>query len=128
MRRLDQHLATAAAAALRDSGIGPSNADLRSRMSSLPALLQSSGLAATCAFLLAKAGPPDVVAAKALLREAAETARLAVEQEPNALLVALAGVDEHLLAIAEQRAALLGMWLSRLANAQFKAAERAGAR
>lgn len=127
MRRLDQHLATAAAEALRESGLDPSNDQLRSRMSSLPALLQSSGLTATCAFLLAKAKREDLVAAKALLAEAAQVVGLAPELEPAELLEGLFGVAEHQLGVAEQRAALLAMWLSRLANARFKAAQRAKA-
>lgn len=121
MRRLDQHLAAAAAAVLRDSGIAATDNDLRSRMASLPALLQSSGLPATCAFLLAKAGRAELVAAQALLGEAADVVGLNRNRGAGELLDALAGVDEHLLAIAEQRAALLGTWLSRLATARFKA-------
>lgn len=121
MRRLDLHLAAAAAQVLRESGIAPSDNDLRSRMASLPALLQSSGLPATCAFLLAKGKPHDVVAATALLQEAASVARLDRDQAPDALLEALTGVEEHLLAVGEHRAAMLGMWLARLAAARFKA-------
>jgi CRISPR/Cas system CMR-associated protein Cmr5 small subunit len=127
MRRIDQHLAIAAADALRRSGIEPSNTELRSRMSSLPALLQSSGLMATCAFLLAKDRTGDLVAVRALLAEAANAVGMRPDGEPGALLDDLAKIDEHRLAMAEQRAAMLGTWLSRLANARFKATQRAPA-
>lgn len=121
MRRLDLHLARAAADAL-----GPGTVDngLRSRLASLPALIQTSGLAATCAFLLAKGEDRDRRAATALLTEAAGTLGLP-DAAPEAWLDRLSQVDEHRLAVAEQRAAMLALWLSRLAAARFKADERA---
>lgn len=123
MRRLDATLAKAAADALNASGIGAADKELRSRMASLPPMLQVSGLPATCAFLLAKARTADTCAAAALLREAAEVLHLDPTRPPVELLDAVVSIgDERLLAVAEQHAALLATWLSRLAVARYEAA------
>ncbi|MGH3937596.1 MAG: type III-B CRISPR module-associated protein Cmr5 [Pseudonocardiaceae bacterium] len=117
--RVDHGLARAAADALRDRFIDP---ELRTRMRGLPAMLQTSGLAATCAFLLSKASPERTDAywltAKTLLDEAAQAVGIVPSPDPNRTLDALSQADGQKYVVAETRAAMLALWLSRLAQAK----------
>jgi len=119
--RVDHGLARAAANALRNQVV---NAELRTRMRGLPAMLQTSGLAATCAFLLAKAKNHDRtdaywVAAKTLLDEAAQAAGIESDPtDPNRTLDAVSQATGSQYVLAETRAAMLALWLSRLAQAK----------
>jgi CRISPR type III-B/RAMP module-associated protein Cmr5 len=118
--RVDHDLARAAANALRNQVIDPV---LRTRLRGLPAMLQTSGLAATCAFLLSKAKdrePPDAyrLAAKTLLDEAAKAAGIVPDQDPRHTLDLLSQATDRQYVIAEARAAMLALWLSRLAQAK----------
>ncbi|MGH3908620.1 MAG: type III-B CRISPR module-associated protein Cmr5 [Pseudonocardiaceae bacterium] len=126
--RLDHGLARAAADALRDRDV---DSELRTRMRGLPALLQTSGLAATCAFLLSKAKshqPADAywLTAKTLLDEAAKAAGIAPDPDPRTMLDRLSRTTGRQYVIAETRAALLALWLSRLAQAKSIAQEGNG--
>lgn len=120
VERVDQGLARAAANALQDI---PVDAELRTRMRGLPALLQTSGLAATCAFLLSKAKEhvrTDAywLTAKTLLDEAAGAAGIGPSPDPNVMLDALSQATGAQYVLAETRAAMLALWLSRLAQAK----------
>ncbi|HKR49618.1 MAG TPA: type III-B CRISPR module-associated protein Cmr5 [Pseudonocardiaceae bacterium] len=118
--RVDHGLARAAANALRDQDITD---ELRTRMRGLPAMLQTSGLAATCAFLLAKAKNHERsdaywLTAKTLLDEAAGAAGIDPNPDPNLTLDALSQATGPQYVLAETRAAMLALWLSRLAQAK----------
>jgi len=119
--RVDQGLARVAAAALRDRVV---DSELRTRMRGLPAMLQTSGLAATCAFLLSKDSDHDRkdaywLTAKTLLDEAAKAVGIVPDPEdPNRTLDALSHADSQKYVVAETRAAMLALWLSRLAQAK----------
>jgi CRISPR type III-B/RAMP module-associated protein Cmr5 len=96
---------------------------LRSRLRGLPALLQTSGLAPTCAFLLSKGKVPGPqngywVTAKTLLDEAVTEAGLQKDPDPIRMLDTLSRATEQQSVIAETRAAMLAIWLSRLAQAK----------
>ncbi|MGQ0776556.1 MAG: type III-B CRISPR module-associated protein Cmr5 [Pseudonocardiales bacterium] len=118
--RVDHGLARVAAAALRDRVVDP---ELRTRMRGLPVMLQTSGLAATCAFLLSKANDHDRqdaywLTAKTLLDEAAKAVGITPNPDPNRTLDALSQADSQQYVVAETRAAMLALWLSRLAQAK----------
>ncbi|MGH3977265.1 MAG: type III-B CRISPR module-associated protein Cmr5 [Pseudonocardiaceae bacterium] len=118
--RVDHGLARAAATALRDQVVTP---ELRTRMRGLPAMLQTSGLAATCAFLLSKAKDHERkdaywLTAKTLLDEAAEAAGIDPDPDPNVTLDTLSQATGPQYVLAETRAAMLALWLSRLAQAK----------
>jgi CRISPR-associated protein Cmr5 len=117
--RLDQELAVLAAQAL------PPTVDktLRSRMRSLSPMIQASGLAATCAFLLSRAkrqasADPYWRTAKALLDAAAAAANVRVDSDPRMTLDNVVRATGHQYLMAEARAAALAGWLSRLAAAR----------
>jgi CRISPR/Cas system CMR-associated protein Cmr5 small subunit len=123
-RRVDQDLARAAATALRGRDVDD---ELRTRMRGLPALLQTSGLAATCAFLLSRAKERDDAywrTAKTLLDEAATAVGVDPPADPRATLDKLTQVTEQQYVLAETRAAMLALWLSRLAQAKAEAQKR----
>lgn len=118
--RVDHGLARAAADALRGRDVDP---DLRTRLRGLPAMLQTSGLAATCAFLLSKAKDHERsdaywLTAKTLLDEAAKAAGIDPEPDPTVMLDALSRATGQQYVVAETRAAMLALWLSRLAQAK----------
>ncbi|MGH3842088.1 MAG: type III-B CRISPR module-associated protein Cmr5 [Pseudonocardiaceae bacterium] len=118
--RIDQGLARVAATMLRDQHVKP---DLRTRMRGLPALLQTSGLAATCAFLLSKAKKHDRtdaywLTAKTLLDDAADAVGISPDGDPNVTLEALSRATGAQYVVAETRASMLAMWLSRLTQAK----------
>lgn len=120
VERLDHGLARAAADALRNRVVDP---ELRTRLRGLPAMLQTSGLAATCAFLLSKAkghDPKDAywLTAKTLLDEAATEAGLQADADPRRTLDTLSRTTGRQYVMAETRAAMLALWLSRLAQAK----------
>lgn len=129
--RVDHQLARAAVDVLRGQVV---DAELRTRMRGLPALLQTSGLAATCAFLLSKAKPPEPehnkpanaywCTAKTLLDEAACAAGIEPDPQPQTTLDKLTQVTGQQYLMAETRAAMLALWLSRLAQAQAEAQKR----
>ncbi|MFN2495999.1 MAG: type III-B CRISPR module-associated protein Cmr5 [Pseudonocardiaceae bacterium] len=123
-RRVDQDLARVAVDALRGRKVDD---ELRTRMRGLPALLQTSGLAATCAFLLSRAKERDDAywcTAKTLLDEAATAVGVDPATDPRATLDTLTGVTEQQYVLAETRAAMLALWLSRLAQAKAEAQQR----
>ena len=118
--RVDHGLAAAAANVLRDHTV---DNELRTRMRGLPAMLQTSGLAAACAFLLSKAKVHERkdaywLTAKTLLDEAATEAGLKPDPDPRRTLDALSQATGQQYVMAETRAALLALWLSRLAQAK----------
>jgi CRISPR type III-B/RAMP module-associated protein Cmr5 len=129
--RVDHGLARSAATALRGRVVDD---ELRTRMRGLPALLQTSGLAATCAFLLSKAKPPEPGAhkpadaywltAKTLLDEAAGAVGIDPDSDPRVTLDKLTQATGQQYVMAETRAAMLALWLSRLAQAQAQAQKR----
>jgi CRISPR type III-B/RAMP module-associated protein Cmr5 len=121
--RIDQGLARAAAEALRDQVV---HDELRTRLRGLPAMLQTSGLAATCAFLLAKAKDHNRtdaywLTAKTLLDEAAGAVGIDPNPDPNVTLDTLSRATGLQYVMAETRAAMLALWLSRLAQAKATA-------
>ncbi|MGH8922698.1 MAG: type III-B CRISPR module-associated protein Cmr5 [Actinomycetes bacterium] len=128
--RVDHQLARAAADALRGQSMDP---ELRTRLRGLPAMLQTSGLAATCAFLLSRAkeqkeqkrSDPYWRTAKTLLDEAARAVGVTpATDDPRATLDKLTQVTAQQYVLAETRAAMLALWLSRLAQAQAEAQKR----
>lgn len=126
--RLDHGLARAAANALRDRIV---DSELRTRMRGLPAMLQTSGLAATCAFLLSKAQnlePSDAywLTAKTLLDEAGRAVGIDPHQDPRVTLDILCQQTGLRYITAETRAAMLALWLSRLAQAKAEAKDESG--
>lgn len=120
--RVDQQLATTAAAALGGRRV---DKEIRTRLRGLPVLLQTSGLAATCAFLLAKADRQDDrdpywATAKILINDAADQVGLAADNDPRRRLELLSAADGQQYLIAETRASMLAMWLARLAEARYE--------
>jgi len=118
--RLDQDLARKAAVELLR---GKVDGELRTRMRSLPIMIQTSGLAATAAFLLSRAkidgnNDPYWRTAELILVDAATTAGIqVVAGEPKKSLAAVANASPAQYVLAETRARLLAIWLSRLAQA-----------
>jgi CRISPR type III-B/RAMP module-associated protein Cmr5 len=122
--RVDHGLARAAADALRNRVV---DSELRTRLRGLPAMLQTSGLAATCAFLLSKAkdhDPKDAywLTAKTLLDEAASAVGIQPDPDPRIMLETITRATGQQYVTAETRAAMLALWLSRLAQAKATAA------
>ncbi|MBN1172680.1 MAG: type III-B CRISPR module-associated protein Cmr5 [Micromonosporaceae bacterium] len=129
MRRLDQGMALAAAEILPAS----ISRDLRTRYRQLPIMVRMSGLAATTAYLVSKSGKPGG-------RNELETAyhdlatgirkRLTAgydlgwggrEQTNEALVARLAELPASEYARASVEVQALATWLSRLAEARYKA-------
>lgn len=113
-RRLDHQLAAIAASVVPDH----LSADQRRRFRGLPAMIMSSGLAATGAFLLSKKEKPYRDAAKALLEDAAKHARIVVADDPYGTLSNISKESGHRYAIAEARARIFASWLARVASAR----------
>jgi CRISPR type III-B/RAMP module-associated protein Cmr5 len=117
--RLDQELARKAAELLGDT-VKP---DLRTRMRSLPVMIQTSGLAATVAFLLSRAKGDDRdnpywQTAELILSDAAATAGIPIMSgTPKSSLKTVAAASAAQYVLAETRAIQLAIWLSRLADA-----------
>lgn len=117
--RVDQGLAAAAADALCELDITD---DLRTRMRGLPVMLQTSGLTATCAFLLSKVKKPEDshwITAKILLDEAAKAVDFDQHPDPHVTLDAFARETGLKYVMAESRATMLALWLSRLTQAKW---------
>lgn len=119
--RIDQKLAVAAAEVLP----AEVNKELRTRMRGLPVMIHTSGLAATCAFLLSRAAKPELAdpyyaTAMAMLKAGADAAREPVDDDPNVTLTRLAAAPGHKYLLAETRARELALWLSRLAQARYR--------
>lgn len=123
--RVDRGLAVAAAEALPATIEG----DYLTVLKGLPVLVQTSGLAATAAYLLSRAGAPPAdgsedkgkryrEAATALLADAAEFVGLAGDGAPVPLLDAVSRLDESRYRIAERRARAFAVWLARLGAAR----------
>ena len=118
--RLDRQLAATAAEVLPDR-VGSD--DLRVYRA-VPVLIHTSGLGATCAYLLARAkGVADHAftrAARALLADAMTIAERPVGHDKTALelLDALIEFDDHRYVLAERRAQLFAVWLARIAAAR----------
>ncbi|MFC0438060.1 type III-B CRISPR module-associated protein Cmr5 [Kutzneria buriramensis] len=120
--RIDHELAKVAAKTVP----GTVSDDLRTRYAGLPHMIMASGLAASVAFLLAKAestaggidGPAYREAATTLLDDAADCAGIPRGEHPNATLTNIANADHHRYLIAESRARMLAVWLARIANAR----------
>jgi CRISPR type III-B/RAMP module-associated protein Cmr5 len=119
LMRLDQELARKAAELLGDT-VKP---DLRTRMRSLPVMIQTSGLAATVAFLLSRAKGDDREnpywrTAELILSDAAATAGIQIAAgTPKSSLKTVADASPAQYVLAETRAIQLAIWLSRLADA-----------
>jgi len=117
--RLDQLLARKAAQLL-DGKVDP---ELRTRMRSLPVMIQTNGLAATVAFLLSRRKAKDGKdayhrAARLILDDAVEAAGITVKsRDPERMLADLAEATPAKYMLAETRAQLLAIWLARLAQA-----------
>lgn len=122
--RVDQGMAAAAVAAL------PPRVDkeLRARYKQLRMMLHTAGLAATYAFIAAKAGEPDSAGTAGAYRKAAEGIRDRLAElnllsgDATALgvrdvLRQLAAMDPVPYARASAEAAAFAGWLSRLADA-----------
>lgn len=112
-------MARAAAAALRGVTV---DAELRSRLVGLPVMLRTSGMTATCAFLLSKGAdaPAYRVAATALLAEAARTLGDDPDDaadDPVAMLERVATLPPQQYLTVELRVGALATWLSRFARA-----------
>ena len=127
--RLDQDLARKAAQLLMQ---GKVDNELRTRMRSLPVMIQTNGLAATAAFLLSRAkaddsGDPYWRTAELILADAAAVAGIRVTaNEPKQALKAVADASPAKYLLAETRARLLAIWLSRLAQALAERPQPAG--
>ena len=128
-RRIDQDMATAAAAALPPAG-GLKDAEkkaLRTRYRQLGSMLQTAGLAATYAFIAARANAEAGALASAY-REAAsgirgrlaEVGLLSRNMDPRQVLQAFGAMDTVQYARASAEAAALTRWLSRLADATYQ--------
>jgi CRISPR-associated protein Cmr5 len=113
-KRLDHQLAATAATVVPKR----LSAEQRRRFRSLPAMIMTSGLAATGAFLLSKQEKPYQDAAWALLKDAAEYAKIAPGDNPNTTLDNISRESGHRYAIAEARARMFATWLARVASAR----------
>ncbi len=122
-RRIDQGMAAAAASLLDGRRVNP---ELRSRYRQLSAMFHAAGLAATYAFIAAKAGEQDDLAqayrdvGQAIGTRLADLNLLppsARQLDVRAVLAALGGMDAVEYARASAEAAALAGWLSRLADA-----------
>jgi CRISPR type III-B/RAMP module-associated protein Cmr5 len=130
--RIDQGMAAAAADALPDDV----DRELRTRYRQLRVMLHTAGLAATYAFIAAKAkdtdgtgqGRPDKLAAayqtagEAIRKRLSERAMFPGGSQPRTareVLAALGNMSQVEYARASAEAAALVGWLSRLADAVF---------
>lgn len=103
--------------------------ELRTRLAGLPAMIMTSGLAATGAFLLSRAESretsPYYTTATALLDDAATLAKIPIGADTKATLDNIARTSGHQYLIAEARARMFASWLSRIANARHVKKESA---
>ena len=122
-RRIDQGMAAAAAELLDGQEV---TRELRTRYRQLSAMFYSAGLAATYAFIAAKAGEQDKLgrayrkAGEAIGRRLAEMDLLpatAAQLDVGAVMAALGGMDVVTYARASAEATALASWLRRLADA-----------
>jgi len=128
-RRIDQNMATAAAAALPQAATlkDTEKKALRTRYRQLGAMLHSAGLAATYAFIAARSSTEkDVLAdayrqvARAIRERLAEVGLLSRDLGPREVLEALGRMSAVEYARASAEAAALTRWLSRLADATYQ--------
>lgn len=134
VRRVDQGLAEAAARLLphvddRQRGI---QRELRTRYRQLRIMLHSAGLAATYAFVVAKANAESGKLAEAYAKAAtgirerlAELGLISgnpAQLGPREVLAQLAEMDAHSYVRATAEITALAGWLSRLADALYKPA------
>lgn len=129
LARLDVGLARKASAALeqiRQDGGGTAPAEVITRLKGLPALMRTSGLPATMAFLYAKAGDDGALErAYRTVRDALVTELAAVwgwDDRPGALeffdrIGDPAKIDGGDLALASARLEEFASWMRRLAEA-----------
>jgi len=136
-RRLDQDLAKAATRILRREGSGELRTispDLRTRYRQLPTMVRLSGLAATVAYLVSKSGKTGssksdleqaytavVDGIRARLQEQGYHLGAAPLNSNDALVLRLADLPPGEYARASAEIEALAIWLSRLAEARFKA-------
>jgi CRISPR type III-B/RAMP module-associated protein Cmr5 len=123
VRRVDQHMAAAAGRMLPPT----ISESLRTRYRQLPVMVRTSGLAATVAFLVAKSDEKELGRAYRLV---ADGIRAYLEHNHDfggalagneALLTELASMPPAGYARAAAEVELLAGWLSRLAEARFRA-------
>lgn len=124
-RRVDQGMA-AAAASLLDDEVSP---ELRTRYRQLRVMLHTGGLAATYAFIAAKAGDKDDLARAyrkvgeaigELLADMNLLPASARQLDVRAVMTELGRMDAVTYARASSEATALVSWLSRLADALCK--------
>ncbi|MGL4305102.1 MAG: type III-B CRISPR module-associated protein Cmr5 [Mycobacteriaceae bacterium] len=123
MTRLDSNLAAAASNALGQEV----NSVLRTRLRALPASIQTSGLAASCAFLLSKKDKEEYVrVATIVLKDACEQAGIQYKAgaDGNGLLGSLIGAERQQQRVAEARAKMFCQWLSKIADARCTVEEK----
>ena len=127
-QRIDQNMATAAAAALPPaSGLGDAEKKaLRTTYRQLGAMLHNAGLAATYAFVAARSSAETGVlarayqeAARGIRKRLSEVGLLSGDLDPRQVLEALGKMDPVQYARASAEAAALTRWLSRLADATY---------
>ncbi|MGH3119534.1 MAG: type III-B CRISPR module-associated protein Cmr5 [Streptosporangiaceae bacterium] len=133
-RRIDQNMATAAAAALPSaSGLGDAEKKaLRTTYRRLGAMLHNAGLAATYAFVAARSNAETGVlaqayqeAARGIRNRLSEVGLLSGDMGPRQVLESLGTMDPVQYARAGAEAAALTRWLSRLADATYQVARSA---
>ncbi|HET9894935.1 MAG TPA: type III-B CRISPR module-associated protein Cmr5 [Streptosporangiaceae bacterium] len=125
-RRVDQRMAAVAAELLDGQDV---NSELRTRYRQLSAMFHGAGLAATYAFIAAKAGEKNDLAlayrraGEAIGKRLAELGLLpasAAQLDVRAVMPALGDLDAVQYARASAEATALAGWLSRLADALHK--------
>lgn len=127
-RRIDQNMATAAAAALPRVDKDQDKKALRTRYRQLGNMLHTAGLAATYAFIAARSSTEkDVLAdayrqvAQGLRTRLADVGLLTTSNlDPREVLEALGAMSAVEYARASAEAAALTRWLSRLADATYQ--------
>ncbi len=125
-RRIDQQMAAVAAGVLQGKEV---NRELRTRYRQLSAMFHAAGLAATYAFIAAKAGEQNNLAqayrdvGKAIGERLADLNLVpasARQLDVRAVLAELGGMDAVTYARASAEATALAGWLSRLADALYE--------
>jgi CRISPR-associated protein Cmr5 len=128
--RIDQHMAAAATRMLP-----PKVSDeLRTRYRQMPVLVRTAGLAGAYAFMVSKADDKDAIGRAYAdvvegIRERLVSRGLATGATPTELLASLAELPPSTYTYAATDVRALAGWLSRLAEARYKAdkAQEAGA-
>lgn len=130
VRRIDQGMATAAAALLPPQV----SQELRTRYRQLRIMLHNAGLAATYTFIAAKAGERSSLAeayqkaGEGIRDRLIDAGLLTAGSSPvsvRQVVAELGGMDPVQYARASAEAAALAGWLSRLADAAYQAARSA---